>query len=284
MKPAIFVGSSVESKSIAYAVQEELSHDADVTVWTQGIFKLSGTTLDDLLIALDKSDFGVFIFSPEDLVTIQNQQFLSTRDNVVFEMGLFVGRLGKSRNFFILPEGHSDFRLPTDLVGITPGTYDSYRSDGNLQAALGPACNKIRMAVTSLGSLKRSSIVPDNAANQPEDWFYHFRVQRLITGTSTGPNDARFAYNVAKSYFSAVATRLSNGQHANVAGESFTGIDINSGMVALGVLRSKAKVDTASLAGANAQVKDQYWNDLQYGIDVVDITAELQISNTYSRE
>ena len=51
MKPAVFIGSSVESLKIAYAIQEELTHNAEITLWSQGIFKLSNTTLDDLLEA-----------------------------------------------------------------------------------------------------------------------------------------------------------------------------------------------------------------------------------------
>jgi hypothetical protein len=102
-------------------------------------------TLDGLLHTLETSDFGIFVFSPEDLVTIRNQQSLATRDNVVFELGLFIGRLGKKRSFFVLPRDQENFRLPTDLIGVTPATFDPDRT--NLQAALGPACNQIRNAI-----------------------------------------------------------------------------------------------------------------------------------------
>jgi len=38
-RPRIFVGSATESLDIAYAVQENLEHNAEITVWTQGIFE-----------------------------------------------------------------------------------------------------------------------------------------------------------------------------------------------------------------------------------------------------
>lgn len=85
MKPSIFVGSSVESIDTAYAIQENLEHDAEVTVWTQGIFDLSKYTLDALVDQLDESDFGVFVFSPDDVARIRGKTVATARDNIVFE-------------------------------------------------------------------------------------------------------------------------------------------------------------------------------------------------------
>jgi len=153
MKSKVFIGSSVESLDIAYAIQEILSYDAEITVWTQGIFDLSSNALNDLLKALDAFDFGIFVFSAEDIIKIRDQQFSTTRDNVLFEFGLFLGKLGKDRSFFILPKNQPDFHLPTDLIGLTPAIFDLDRSDNNLIAALGPTCNPIRRAIQKLGAV-----------------------------------------------------------------------------------------------------------------------------------
>src|SRR5262245_34779912 len=106
---------SVKS-DIAYAVQQNLTNDADVIVWSQGIFEVGSNALDDLLKAATDCDFAIFVFSPEDIVRIRDKEYLSVRDNVVFELGLFMGKLGKSRSFAITPNVQG-LRLPTDLAG-----------------------------------------------------------------------------------------------------------------------------------------------------------------------
>jgi len=159
LKPSLFIGSSTESLEVAYAIQENLEHAAEVTVWTQGIFELSKYSLDSLLDALDGSDFGVFVFAPDDVLTIHGAEKPSVRDNVIFELGLFVGRLGRERSFMVLPRGSEDsLHFPTDLLGLTPALYDAVRQDGNLRAALGPACSKLTKAIGKLGKLSPSSV------------------------------------------------------------------------------------------------------------------------------
>src|SRR5438093_1454020 len=146
-RPSVFVASSSEGLDVAYAIQENLERDAETTVWPQGVFELSATNLTSLIKALARSDFGIFVFTPDDRVRIRKTIKSAVRDNVVFELGLFAGRLGPSRVFIVVPNRANDLRIPTDLLGVTPGTYDSRRRDGNLQAALGPFCNRVRHAM-----------------------------------------------------------------------------------------------------------------------------------------
>lgn len=147
MKPTLFIGSSTESLDVAYAAQRNLEDVAEVVVWTQGIFELTQSYLESLLDALDDTEFGLFIFGPDDVTRIRGEEMRTARDNVVFELGLFIGRLGRERSFILMPRGVSDFHLPSDLLGISTASYQPPSRSDRLQAALGPACYDIRTAI-----------------------------------------------------------------------------------------------------------------------------------------
>ena len=142
-RPAIFVGSSVEGLDVAYAVQSELDHVADVTVWPQGVFELNDITIHKLHKIAESSELAVFVFAPDDEITLRDETTRSVRDNVLFEFGLFSGINGFDRTFFLIPR-NVDLHIPTDLLGVTPGTYVPDRKDGNLRAAVGPFCNELK--------------------------------------------------------------------------------------------------------------------------------------------
>ena len=163
MKPKIFIASSVEGLNVAYALQELLEYDAEVTIWSQGVFQLSSNTLDDLTDILSTIDFGIFAFIPDDTVNTRGSEHQSVRDNVILELGMFIGKLGKKRCFIVSPRVQVPFHIPTDLLGVTLATYDPGRDDNNLSAALGPACNKIRQAIENIQRIQQSTEPQDTS-------------------------------------------------------------------------------------------------------------------------
>lgn len=152
-KPRIFIASASESLDVADALNVNLDYDAEVTVWKHG-FMLSLNTIDSLVEMAETVDFSIFIFTPDDVANIRNEEMAVARDNVVFELGLFTGTLGKERCFIVKPRG-KELHLPTDLLGLTPTDYDGDRSDGNLEAAVNPSCALIKKAVSRLGLISK---------------------------------------------------------------------------------------------------------------------------------
>jgi Predicted nucleotide-binding protein containing TIR-like domain len=142
--PTLFIASSTEGLGVAYDVQEALEFDCHSTVWPQGVFQPSRSILDDLTQALARHAFALFVFTPDDEVTMRGQTFRAVRDNVIFEMGMFAGALGVQRCVHLLPRGADNLHLPSDLIGLTALDYAVDRPDDNRLAALGPACNKMR--------------------------------------------------------------------------------------------------------------------------------------------
>jgi hypothetical protein len=159
----VFIASSVEGLDVAYAMQELLEYSADCTVWDQGVFEPGSYTLIDLAAASKESDYGIFIFTPDDVLKLRDETYKATRDNVILELGLFVGTLGRERCFIVTPRGGEEIHMPTDLAGLQPLKFNAKRSDGNLRAALGPCANKIKTSIRKYG-LCTETISPDIVA------------------------------------------------------------------------------------------------------------------------
>jgi O-acetyl-ADP-ribose deacetylase (regulator of RNase III) len=158
MKQRIFVGSSREALAVSRAVQSELDDaDFEVTVWNQGVFRPSRGALESLLEALESSDAGIFVLRKDDLTTSRGVSEETVRDNVIFELGMFIGKLGRDRSFMLSPQGDSP-SLPSDFKDLTRLEYEAGRIDREGRAAVGSACNAIR---SRLGE-QRGRVVEDS--------------------------------------------------------------------------------------------------------------------------
>jgi hypothetical protein len=90
-RPPVFIGSSSEAKKIANKLQVALEHDCDAQVWHQGLFQPGRSYLETLVRALPAYDFAVLLISPDDYVESRGTSEPAPRDNVLFELGLFMG-------------------------------------------------------------------------------------------------------------------------------------------------------------------------------------------------
>jgi len=144
--PKVFVASSGEAVRLAQAIEQNLKI-AEVRLWsTPDVLYPGSNLIDELNRILKHSDFGVFIFSGDDEVKIKGQRQQAVRDNVILELGMFMGHLGKERSFIVQPRG-INLRLPTDLLGILTLNYDKDRAKEEPASALRSACTQIEDAI-----------------------------------------------------------------------------------------------------------------------------------------
>lgn len=116
---------------------------AEAIVWDEGIFSLNQGFLEKLESSLTEYDFAVLVWAPDDITESKGASGASPRDNVVFESGLFMGALGRERVFIVCDQS-IDLKIPSDLGGITLGSYDGSRVGGNdAEAAIRKACDLI---------------------------------------------------------------------------------------------------------------------------------------------
>lgn len=150
-KPKIFIGSSKESLGFARAIKSKIQDIAAVTVWDEIDFNLGRATLESLIELPPAFDFAILIFTSDDLTESRGIITPTPRDNIIFELGLFMGHLGRDRTFFVYSET-DDLKIPSDLKGIT---YIPFKArNGDETAAVADACKRIRKQIKNHGVFK----------------------------------------------------------------------------------------------------------------------------------
>jgi len=168
-KPSVFVGSSTEGLEAARAIKVQLDDDADLELWNEGVFALGQGTLESMTQALNRFDFAILVLTADDLITVRGIEQGSARDNVLIEVGLFIGRLGRERTFLVHRKDEN-LKIPSELAGITFATF-SEPSDGNFIKAVGAACARIRNAMRAQGKaaeLRRLVVAVENQGEKVE--------------------------------------------------------------------------------------------------------------------
>jgi hypothetical protein len=127
MKKRLFIGSSSEELILAEKAKNILSTDFDVTIWNEkvwdsSVFKINQNFLSDLLKATLQFDYGILLGTNDDIVEYRGEIMVQPRDNVLFELGLFTGRLGTSKCAFIIDK---NIKLLSDFGGLSLALYEN---------------------------------------------------------------------------------------------------------------------------------------------------------------
>lgn len=181
MRPNVFIGSgsSQDRMRTIRALAHRLQQDFRIVpkVWTY-VFPPTESTLNSLVDMSKQMDFAVFVLGPDDLIIksptgnpqgkgeLVEGEIWAPRDNVIFEMGLLIGTLGKERCFAVLPEiprlVYSErarrLHLLTDYLGTNYCTYIATKEPGlDLLDAVFAACQEIGNQIEKLGQRPKNA-------------------------------------------------------------------------------------------------------------------------------
>jgi hypothetical protein len=153
-KPYLFIGSSREcaDEGIVNEFLGALRDDANCIPWysdPQFHEKGSATTFAALCEAARDYDFALFLCSPDDEVKSRDTTCHAPRDNVVFELGLFISAIGPDRVMAFIRECEPSIKVPSDLSGVTMPRFcydesDLKKSRASIIAATRGLANNIR--------------------------------------------------------------------------------------------------------------------------------------------
>ena len=71
------------------------------------MFGLSSGTLETLVSESKSYQFAILVLTPDDVVVKRGETTMAARDNVLFELGLFMGKLGREHTFIVCSRGRS---------------------------------------------------------------------------------------------------------------------------------------------------------------------------------
>jgi hypothetical protein len=152
----VWIGSSVPGLPLAEAVLYHLRKCDDLRcrMWDEGTFVFGAATLESLEEAANDVDVAILCLTPDDeLVVSGEQRTLTPRDNVIFELGFFMGALGRDRAI-AFHQDLGELRTLTDLSGIERAIFR--RRDGeSIEEAVHNQCHKIKNHILKLGPRPR---------------------------------------------------------------------------------------------------------------------------------
>lgn len=142
----LFVGSSKESLELAHELQTliiDRIEGINPIAWDQDQFYVNRSNLESLIKNINEYSYACFILNWDDRIISRGNEGWVTRDNVIFEIGLFLGALGRDR-VYIIYDFEKKPKLPSDFDGITLIKFREFKP---LSAALSPVCGTIEKEI-----------------------------------------------------------------------------------------------------------------------------------------
>lgn len=132
-KLRVFVGSSLEASDEDKLVRRILEDNGIEPITWKNVFNVGEFSLDSLINISEKVHGAIIISTPDDKVWYRGTEIFAPRDNILFEMGLFIKALGAKHVALIFCkdfDGKSP-KMPTDINGMNVIFFEKNKSVAN---------------------------------------------------------------------------------------------------------------------------------------------------------
>ena len=159
--PSVFIGCASSALPLAEALKQALGGSIRAKVWNEDAVKAQadvsftdGAVMANLFQTARLYDFAIMILRADDVLAEDGEGGGASRrvgvprDNVIFELGLFMGAIGGQRALAVVCG--KGLRLPSDLYGFDQVTLAG-ESDVDIAVAAAEILGKIEASYAALG-------------------------------------------------------------------------------------------------------------------------------------
>ena len=163
-----------------HKIQSILSKYCDVEPWDKDVFRVGDFTLEDLHRKVVQSHFALLIIYPDDEIVKRDETGYTARDNVLFELGLFMGVLGRHRSFCLLVSdkrgGKSkEVLIPSDLAGLQRLNITLVDDETKFNSDLQLVCKELKKGIEDGEDTMSFTMFPSTSL--AIGYFHNFIVQ-----------------------------------------------------------------------------------------------------------
>jgi hypothetical protein len=166
-KPLLFIGCAREEIELAEDFQVLLNEVADVKIWDYQTFFPGEHPLESLRRELLHTDFALLLITPDDKVTKRKMKGFTARDNIIFELGLFMGVQGPMRAISVVVTKKvgrtvKKVLMPGDLAGLTQILLTIEAKQDN-SSAIRKACTEVKNAIKRSAGTTVVNLLPSTS-------------------------------------------------------------------------------------------------------------------------
>lgn len=216
MKLKVFVASSLEAKQEDQFIRTILENNNINAITWRDIFHTGEFGLESLLNISERVHGSIIISTCDDKIWYRGTESIAPRDNILFEMGLFINALGLKHVALVFCKNESGEcpKIPTDIHGLNVIFFEKDKRARN-ETLLEGWLYKFKQASHPMyfHISDAVSILEDNFHRIPEPWIDEIKkfILHPFEEMSKRALLGEFSLNTTQ-YYDSVLTRL---EHAN---------------------------------------------------------------------